>query len=153
MQSLSFNAHLQSLSQVLASNSGLPVQSSTPLISQSNSCVHSSAQRPVGSSISPQTSSQLHPQGEAPIQLSGPVLSAVQAPFCNYGYQNLGQSMYYYPCSPPLIPSESMLSPITSPGSIPKSRPLVQQEQQPSILFGYVLFVETFLDAVGVKEK
>ena len=60
----------------------------------------------------------------------------MQAPFYNYGFQSLGQSMHYYPCPPPpLIPS----APVFSPPHGPKSAvhihtpTVVQQEPRPSV--------------------
>ena len=85
----------------------------------------------------PFTSSSSAIPDNTPLQLSSPTM---QAPFYNYGFQNLGQSMHYYPpCSPPpLIPSTSIFSPSIRPRSAihiqtPTPTPFVQQEPRPSI--------------------
>ena len=123
------------------------VSSSTVHIQPSTSGVASSSQM-IGSGMphSPETSilsdvQQLFTSSSSaipdntPLQLSSPTM---QAPFYNYGFQNLGQSMHYYPpCSPPpLIPSTSIFSPSIRPRSaihIQTPTPFVQHEPRPSI--------------------
>ena len=85
-----------------------------------------------GSDSISQSSTQPSIQDATPL----PIFTAMQAPFYNYGFQSLGQSMHYYPCPPlPLIP----LAPVFSPPHGPKSAvhiqtpTVVQQEPRPSV--------------------
>lgn len=74
------------------------------------------------------------------LEMSGPVLTAMHSPFYNYGFQN--QSMHYYWCSPPLIPSTTLLSP-SGPRSaadhsrititLPQQRPQASVEPRPGV--------------------
>lgn len=93
------------------SSSGSHVQSGSNItMLQSSETSVQSAQKTVniGSSGGSCSSSQPFIQDPMP-QLSSPVVTTMQAPFYNYGFQHLGQSMHYYPSGypcppPPLIP-------------------------------------------------
>ena len=122
-----------SSSQVLASTSfSVPQSPETSILSAQQ--LFTSSNSAIGSC---QPSHQLCAPDSTPLQLqvSSPMLTTMHAPFYNYGFQNLGQSMHYYPaCSPPpLIPSTSIFSPSAGPVSAQKPTPLVQHEPRPSV--------------------
>ena len=114
--------------------SGMPHSPETNILFETQQVCASSSST-IGSS---QPSHRLYIPDNTPLQLSSPTLTTMQAPLYNYGYQNLGQSMHYYPpCSPPpLIPSTSILPLSIGPRTairIQTPTPSVQQEPRPSI--------------------